>query len=57
MPGDLLVNATRRNVIRNVEKLKTAGPILDSFVKDKKLRIVGGVYQLGSGKVDLIARD
>jgi len=44
-------------VIRNVEKLKTAGPILDSFVKDKKLRIVGGVYQLGSGKVDLIARD
>src|SRR5689334_9804212 len=56
-PGDLLVNATRRNVIRNVEKLKTAAPILDTFVKDKKLRIVGGVYQLGSGKVDLIARD
>jgi carbonic anhydrase len=57
MPGDLLVNATRRNVIRNVEKLKTTAPILDTFVKDKKLRIVGGIYQLGSGKVDLIARD
>jgi carbonic anhydrase len=57
MPGDLLVNATRRNVVRNVEKLKTTAPILDTFVKDKKLRVVGGVYQLGSGRVDLIARD
>ena len=57
MPGDLPVNATRRNVVRNVEKLKTAAPILDTFVKDKKLRVVGGVYQLGSGRVDLIARD
>ena len=57
MPGDLLVNATRRNVVRSVEKLKTAAPILDTFVKDKKLRVVGGVYQLGSGRVDLIARD
>jgi carbonic anhydrase len=56
-PGDLLVNATRGNVVRNVEKLKTAAPILDTFVKDKKLRIVGDVYQLGSGRVDLIARD
>jgi carbonic anhydrase len=56
-PGDLPVNATRRNVIRNVEKLKTAAPILDSFVKDKKLRVVGGIYKLGSGRVDLIAQD
>jgi carbonic anhydrase len=54
-PGDLLVNATRRNVMRNVEKLKTAAPILETFVKDKKLRVVGGIYQLRSGRVDLLA--
>ena len=56
-PGDLLVNATRRNVMRNVEKLKTAAPILETFVKDKKLRVVGGIYQLRSGRVDLLAQD
>jgi carbonic anhydrase len=56
-PGDLLVNATRRNVMRNVEKLKTAAPILETFVKDKKLRVVGGIYQLRSGRVDLLAQE
>jgi carbonic anhydrase len=56
-PGDLLVNATRRNVMRNVEKLKTAAPILETFVKNKKLRVVGGIYQLRSGRVDLLAQD
>jgi carbonic anhydrase len=56
-PGDLLVNATRRNVMRNVEKLKTAAPILETLVKDKKLRVVGGIYQLRSGRVDLLAQD
>ena len=55
--GLLLVNATRRNVMRNVEKLKTAAPILETFVKDKKLRVVGGIYQLRSGRVDLLAQD
>jgi carbonic anhydrase len=54
-PGDLLENAIRRNVTLNVEKLKTAGPILSAFVDDKKLRVVGGIYRLASGKVDLLA--
>ena len=51
------MNATRRNVMRNVEKLKTAAPILETFVKDKKLRVVGGIYQLRSGRVDLLAQE
>ena len=53
-PGDLLANATRRNVIMNVDKLKAATPILKSFNDDKKIRIVGGIYQLKSGRVELL---
>jgi len=53
-PGDLLANATRRNVALNVEKLKAAGPILKAAVDDKKIRILGGVYTLKSGRVDLL---
>lgn len=53
-PGDLLANAIRRNVALNVEKLKTAGPILNTFVDNKKLRIIGGIYKLASGRVELL---
>jgi carbonic anhydrase len=53
-PGDLLANATRRNVIMNVDKLKTTTPILKSFNDDKKIRVVGGIYQLKSGRVELL---
>jgi carbonic anhydrase len=54
-PGDLLVNATSRNVVLNVEKLKTAAPILKSFADDNKIRVVGGVYELKSGRVQLLS--
>jgi carbonic anhydrase len=54
-PGDMLDNAIRRNVRLNVDKLSTAAPILSKFVDDKKVRIVGGVYKLASGKVELLA--
>ena len=53
-PGDLLANATRRNVTTNVEKLKDAAPILKSFVDDKKIRVVGGLYALRTGQVELL---
>src|ERR1700732_4943337 len=52
-PGDMLVNATRRNVMLNVEKLMAAAPILNTFVENKKVRVVGGIYKLASGKVEL----
>src|ERR1700726_4667976 len=38
--GDVLANAIHRNVELNVEKLQTAAPILNSFVGDKKVRVV-----------------
>jgi len=53
--GDMLTNAIRRNVTLNVEKLKNATPILKSFSDDKKIRVVGGVYELKSGRVELLA--
>jgi len=53
-PGDLLANAIARNVAMTVERLKSSTPILQSFVNNDKLHVVGGVYQLNTGKVALI---
>jgi carbonic anhydrase len=52
--GDMLANAIRSNVKLNVEKLQKSSPILDAAVNDKSLRVVGGIYRLASGKVDLV---
>jgi carbonic anhydrase len=51
--GDMLTNAIKRNVALNVDRLKTTAPILKSFADDKKIRVVGGVYALKSGKVEM----
>jgi carbonic anhydrase len=54
-PGDKFANAVRQNVIDNVAKLKSATPILSAAVEQGKLKIAGGIYRLGSGKVELVA--
>jgi len=54
-PGDLLANAIRSNVAMNVDRLKTTAPILQAAVDDKKLRIVGGIYELKTGRVELLS--
>ena len=53
--GDKLQNAIRQNVIDNVAKLKSAAPILGPAVEVKKLKFVGGIYRLKSGKVEMVA--
>jgi carbonic anhydrase len=53
--GDLLDNATRQNVIDNVATLKSATPILSSAVEQRKLKIVGGIYRLRDGRVEMIS--
>jgi carbonic anhydrase len=55
MPGERFENVVRMNVIRNVEKLKNQPPILSRLVEKKKIRVVGGVYRLKTGEVDLVA--
>jgi carbonic anhydrase len=53
--GDVLNKAIRQNVVDNVAKLSSATPILSAAVEQKKLKVVGGVYRLRDGKVDLVA--
>jgi carbonic anhydrase len=53
--GDMLTNAIRSNVALNIEKLKSAPPILNAAADGKKIRIVGGVYKLGTGRVELLS--
>jgi carbonic anhydrase len=50
--GDLLANAIRENVLRNVENLKAASPILSQYVSEKKLMVVGGIYKLDDGRIE-----
>jgi carbonic anhydrase len=54
-PGDLPDNAVRQNVIDNVAKLQSATPILSSAVEQRKLKIVGGIYRLKDGRVEMIS--
>ena len=53
-PGDLLANATRQNVIDNVAKLGSATPVLNAAVAQGKLKVVGGIYRLGDGRVEMV---
>jgi carbonic anhydrase len=53
--GDTLNNAIRQNVIDTVAKLASATPILSAAVEQKKLKVVGGIYRLKDGKVDMVA--
>ena len=53
--GDMLDNAIRQNVIDNVAKLGSATPILGAAVEQKKLKVVGGIYRLKDGRVDMVA--
>src|SRR5271155_359418 len=52
--GNVLANAIRRNVKLNVEKLKAIAPILSTAVGDKTIRVVGGIYDLKTGQVELL---
>lgn len=54
-PGNALDNAIRQNVVDNVAKLKAATPILSAAVEQNKIRVVGGIYRLKDGQVDMVA--
>jgi len=53
--GDTLGKAIRQNVIDNVAKLASATPILSAAVEQHKLKIVGGIYRLRDGSVEMVA--
>jgi carbonic anhydrase len=53
-PNDLLSAATEENVLLNAQRLGQDVPILSEAVAAKKIAVVGGVYDLATGKISLI---
>jgi carbonic anhydrase len=53
-PSDLLVEATAENVRLQVKTLMSAKPILSDLVASQKLKVIGAVYDISSGKVMLV---
>ena len=47
--------AVEQNVRLNVAKLKASEPILSSLIREGKLMIAGGIYQLETGKVEILS--
>jgi len=52
--GELLDNATVENVRRQVARLKTAAPLIRKQYAAQKIDIVGGMYDIATGKVTMI---
>lgn len=53
--GDLLTNSIRANVLHVVDQLKNADPFISKLQADGKLKLVGAVYSLQSGKVEILS--
>lgn len=53
-PGDPLENAIRANVQRGVQRLNGLDPIIAPAVKAGKIKVVGAVYDLASGKITMV---
>jgi carbonic anhydrase len=53
--GDTLSKAIRQNVVDTIAKLSSATPILSAAVEQRKIRVVGGIYRLGDGRVDMVS--
>jgi len=51
LTGDPVANAVKANVELVVKQLRSSTPILSELVAHGKLKIVGGVYSLKTGKV------
>ncbi|MBD2517870.1 carbonic anhydrase [Nostoc sp. FACHB-973] len=53
-PGDRLENAAKANILVQVETLKSSS-VLSELINGGKLKIVGGYYDLDTGKVSLVS--
>ena len=56
LDGDPLENAILQNGAIGVERLRGLGPVLAPRVKDGKLQVMGGVYDLRTGVVKMIGK-
>jgi carbonic anhydrase len=53
-PSDLVAASIEENVKLNVKKLRADEPIVSEALAAKQLIAVGGVYDLATGKVQLL---
>ena len=53
--GDHLTNAVQENVRLTVASLANSNQIIQSRIQSGKLRVVGGVYELASGKISPVS--
>lgn len=54
-PGDLLQNAIQENVRLGVSRINGTDPVIAPMVKEGKVKVVGGNYDLVTGEVTLVA--
>jgi carbonic anhydrase len=52
---DLIQASTRINILQNVRALQESNPLISQRVKEGKLKIVGGLYHLDTGRVELVS--
>lgn len=52
--GDEVENAVKINVAMQVKQLRSLEPVLNKATKSGQLKIVGAVYDLGSGQVEFL---
>ena len=45
---------TKANVLAGVKKLSASDPILAKLVKSGELKVVGAIYDLATGKVEMV---
>ncbi len=50
--ADLLDAAIRENIIMQVEQLKGLEPVLAKRVRENSIRIIGALYDLGTGRIE-----
>ncbi len=53
-PSNLALAVVRENVSMNVQALRDSTPILRKRVQEGQLKIVGGIYNLDTGKVEVM---
>jgi len=53
-PDDLLAAAIAENVRRQVQRLATISPLITEAIEAEKVMVVGAIYDLATGRVDLI---
>jgi carbonic anhydrase len=54
-PGDKLANLIKANVQEGVKRLNGLRPILAKLVQSGEMKVAGGVYELRTGKVEVLS--